>query len=99
MVHGSSSENLALPMIRYGQESGNDAVCKAIILTHLGEPNAPDFLRLRKEHEGVTTIPRDVGKHAQAVVRLLDEHLSQGDNMTMAMLVKEWRTTSDDAPP
>lgn len=99
MVHGSSSEHLALPMIRYAQESGNDAVCKAIILTHLSEPNAPDILQVQNEHEGATTVPRDVGKHAQAAVRLLDAHLSEGDNMTMNMLVKEWRTTAESAPP
>ena len=98
MVHGTSSEHLLLPMVRYAQESGNDAVCKSIILTHLGEPNAPDVLRLRKENEGVTTTPRDVGRHAQNVVRLLNERITAGKDMTMAMLVKDWRTTSDSAP-
>ena len=98
MVHGTSSEHLLWPMIRYGQETGPDAVCKAIMLTHLGEPNAPDVLQLRKEHEGETTIPRDVGKHAQTVVRLLEERLAESKAMTMAMLVKDWRSTLDTAP-
>ena len=98
MVHGTSSEQLLWPMIRYGQETGNDAVCKAIILTHLGEPNAPDVHRLRNENEGDTTILRDVGNHAQTVVRLLEERIAEGKSMTMAMLVKDWRSTLNTAP-
>lgn len=98
MVHGTSSEHLLWPMIRYGQETGNDAVCKAIILTHLGEPNAPDPVRVCKENEGVATTRRDVGLHAQTVVRLLEQRLSEGKDMTMAMLVKDWRSTSTSAP-
>jgi len=98
MVHGTSSEHLLLPMIRYGQESGNDAVCKAIILKHLGEPNVPDVHIVQKENEGVTTTRRDVGSHARTVVQLLELRLSKGEDTTMAMLVKDWRSTAASAP-
>ena len=98
MVHGTSSEHLLLPMIRYGQASGNDAVCKAIILKHLGEPNIQDPLLVEKENEGITTMRREVGSHAQTVVQLLEQRLSEGKDMTMAMLVKDWRSTAASAP-
>jgi hypothetical protein len=99
MVHGTSTEQLLLPMIRYAQESGNDALCKAIILKHLGEPNCPDVLQVRKENEGITTVPRDVGSHAKTVLELLSIRLQEGKDMTMAMLVKDWRATKTSNAP
>lgn len=93
MVHGTSSEHLLLPMIRYAQQSGNDAICKAIMLTHLGEPNVPEVMQVVKENEGIATTQRDVGMHAQTLVKLLSLRLREGRDMTMAMLVKDWRAT------
>ena len=93
MVHGTSSEHLAWPMVRYAQQSGNDAICKAILLTHLGEPNTPDLMQVLSENEGIATERRDVGKHAKTVVELLHLREQQDANVTMAMLVKDWRIT------
>jgi hypothetical protein len=93
MVHGTSSEHLLWPMVRYAQQSGNDAICKAILLTHLGEPNAPDVMKVVSENEELVTQRRDVGKHAKTVVELLYLRESQGENVTMSMLVKDWRST------
>lgn len=98
MVHGTSSEHLLWPMIRYAQQSGNDAICKAIILTHLGEPNCPDLMQVVKENEGIASSPRDVGLHAQTVVKLLSLRQREGKDMTLAMLVKEWRSTGSSVP-
>jgi hypothetical protein len=98
MVHGTSSEHLLYPMIRYAQQSGNDAICKAIMLTHLGEPNVPDVMQVVKENEGIATTPRDVGTHAQTLVKLLSLRIGEGKDMTMAMLVKDWRSTGVAAP-
>jgi hypothetical protein len=98
MVHGTSSEHLLYPMIRYAQQSGNDAICKAIMLTHLGEPNVPDVMQVVKENEGIATTPRDVGTHAQTLVKLLSLRIDEGKDMTMAMLVKDWRSTGVAAP-
>ena len=94
MVHGTSSEHLLWPMVRYAQQSGNDPICKAIILTHLGEPNAPDVMQVVNENEGIATIRRDVGTHAKTLVQLLNELIMDGRDITMAMLIKEWRSTS-----
>jgi hypothetical protein len=93
MVHGTSSEHLVWPMVRYAQQSGNDPICKAILLTHLGEPNAPDVMKVVADNEGIVTKRRDVGKHAKTVVQLLHKCMQNDDNVTMSMLVKEWRST------
>lgn len=93
MVHGTSSEHLVWPMVRYAQQSGNDAICKAILLTHLGEPNTPDVMQVVSENQGIVTHLRDVGKHAKTVVELLHLRVQQDANVTMAMLVKDWRNT------
>lgn len=99
MVHGTSSEHLLWPMIRYAQESGNDPVCKAIILKHLGEPNAPDVSEVVTQNEDIVTTRRDVGAHAKTVVQLVQQQLQDGKDVTMAMLVKEWRLTGPSALP
>jgi hypothetical protein len=99
MVHGTSSEHLLWPMIRYAQESGNDPVCKAIILKHLGEPNAPDVLEVVSQNEDIVTTRRDVGSHAKTVVQLVQHQLQDGKDVTMVMLVKEWRATGAAAAP
>ena len=93
MVHGSSSEHLVWSMVRYAQQSGNDAICKAILLAHLGEPNAPDVTQVVSENEGTVTGRRDVGKHAKTVVELLHLRTLQEVNVTLTMLVKDWRNT------
>jgi hypothetical protein len=98
MTHGSSSENLFLPMVRYAQASGNDAVCRAIILKHLGEPNAPEVADVLQQNGESTTERRDVGRHAQTVTRLLQLKIQQGEDLTMVMLVKQWRAKPDSAP-
>lgn len=99
MVHGTSSEHLVWPMVRYAQQSGNDAICKAILLTHLGEPGAPDVMKLVHETDGITTQPRDVGMHAKTLIELLHLREQQEANVTMAMLVKDWRNTGAGAEP
>jgi len=99
MVHGSSSERILWPMVRYAQASGNDSVCKAIILKNLAEPNCPDVTEVQRANDGITTDPRDVGKHAKTVTQLLYERSQDGDLLTLPMLVKEWRTKPDNASP
>lgn len=98
MVHGTSSEKLLLPMIRYAQASGNDALCKAIILKHLGEPDCPDVKQVDQDNDGITTIRKEVGVHAKTVVQLLHLRIQQNAKMTIAMLTKEWRTIGANTP-
>lgn len=98
LVHGTNSEHLLFPMIRYGQHSGNDALCKAVLLTHLGEPNPPDLAPIVAANDGVSTYQRDVGAHVKAMVRLLQQRTQEGKDMTLNMLVKDWRSTSESAP-
>jgi hypothetical protein len=98
MVHGTSSEHLLWPMIRYAQESGNDPICKAIMMKHLGEPDAPDVMDVVSANEDIVTTRRDVGQHAKTLVRLLHLLIQDGRDVTMAMLVKDWRSTAATAP-
>ena len=97
MVHGSASENLLWPMVRYAQQSGNDEVCRTIIMKHLGEPNCPDPLEVSRRNSGITTERRDVGKHAKTAVQVLYTRLNEGNDMTLSMLVKEWRAKGEKA--
>ncbi len=99
MVHGESSEGLYWNMVRYAQESGNDAVCKAIILRALGELPDDQYKMILSQNEGACSDRRDVGMHAKTVVALLQFKLNAGDDMTLAKLVKEWRTKPDKPAP
>lgn len=98
LVHGTSSERLLIAMIRYAQEFGTDDICKAILLRHLEEPNCPDIRQLQCDHEGETTTSRDVGRHVQVAAQLLQIRIQEGKKMTMAKLVQDWRSRSEDAP-
>ena len=96
LVHETHrGEDNLWPMIRYAQAFGNDAVCKAILLDNLGEPNAQSPIDVQKQFDGVTTEPRDVGKHAQVAVRLVHDAVQEGQDVTMAMIVKKWRSKKD----
>ena len=99
LVHGSSAEPILWPMIRYAQASGNDAVCKAIILSSLSEPNCQDPKLVQQQYDGIATEPRDVGFHAQTVTQLLIDFDERGDLLTLNMLVKEWRKKPGNAAP
>lgn len=99
MVHGTSGYQLFWPMVRYAQASGNDAICRSIVLNHLGEPGVPVASEVQKQNDGITTEPRDVGRHAQTLVRLLELKTQQGEDLTLPMLVKEWRMKPDKAAP
>ena len=80
---------------RYGQSFGNDAVCRAILLSALGEPNAPSPEQTQRQHGDETTKIRDVGKHGQTAVRLVYDALTAGEQVTQAMVVKSWRATKN----
>ena len=98
MVQGEANATMFWPMVQYGQASGNDAVCKAIILASLGEPGAPNPTDVQKQQDGIVCEPRDVGKHAKTVAQLLRDRTRDGDNLTLPMLVKEWRAKPNNAP-
>ena len=101
MVHGESqSAEIAFGnMIRYAQESGGDAVCRAIINCNMGETGF-DIEAAKREEEGIgINERRDISVHAQTVVRLLQAKTSQREKITLNMLVKEWRTKPENALP
>lgn len=94
MVHGDSRG--AMPafwqMVRYAQESGGDAVCRAIILAALGEQDIVDIKTARQQGENSAFCERrDVGPHAKTVTQLLQTKISYGEKVTLNMLVKDWR--------
>jgi hypothetical protein len=97
MVHGSSGENLLWPMIRYAQAGGNEEICRAVILTHLNEP-LMDVDELFRRYDGEINDPRDVGLHCKTATELLNTRQQEGAELTLAQLVKEWRSKSADAP-
>ncbi|GKZ00452.1 hypothetical protein MPSEU_000997700 [Mayamaea pseudoterrestris] len=97
MVHGSSGENLLWPMIRYAQAGGNEEICRAVILAHLNEP-IMDVDELFRRFDGVINEPRDVGLHCKTVTQLLQIRQQEGNDLTLAQLVKEWRSKSTNAP-
>ena len=81
-------------MVKYGQEHGNDALCKQIILSTLGEPGYSNVQNLTEYNsEKATTEQREVGKHAKNIVRLIQ---NSDKDMTIQQLVSTWR--GKDAP-
>lgn len=99
MVHGTKGEALLWPMVRYAQASSHDAVCRAILMTHLGEPVVDNMENLLQQYDGTYTERRDVGRHCQTVAKLLALKVhDQGEKITMSMLVKEWRSKSKGSP-
>lgn len=98
MVHGTKGENLLWPMVRYAQSSSSDAVCRAILMSHLGEPIVDDMDELVRQYDGTNTEPRNVGRHCQTVCRLLAQKIQKGEKHTMQQLLKEWRSKSNDSP-
>ncbi|GAX11626.1 ATP-dependent DNA helicase Q1 [Fistulifera solaris] len=100
MVHGSSGEELVWPMIRYGQMNGNDAVCRATLMTHLGEPDPGSSLQeICLRNDGITSERREVGKHAKTLLQILHHRQQEGDSVTPAMLLKDWRSRRENALP
>lgn len=96
MTHGESSEGSFVNIVRYAQQFGNDLICRTILLKHLGEPNQDVDATLANAAEDTHTESRDVLDHAKTVLQLL--YLKQDDNVTMVMLVKEWRAKPALAP-
>jgi hypothetical protein len=90
---GAFSPQSFLLQIKYAQHFGSDAVCRAILLKNLGEPNH-DMNTVLQQHDA-TLAPRDVLSHAQTVLQLL--YTLQDDKVTMPMLVKEWREKTEKA--
>jgi ATP-dependent DNA helicase Q1 len=93
MISGTSAERSSFwPMIRYGQAHGNDAVCRAILMTKLGEPNSPDPSVVHKQNEGLTSTCRDVSEHVRTLLKMMQA--KSKDKLTLSMIVKEWRSKS-----
>lgn len=92
MIHGDSGEHTFWNMARYAQASGSDAVCKGIMLMSMGEPDAPNVDALLDADDGVMTERKDLGAHCKTVTALLNYKAQLGEDLTLAMLVKEWRS-------
>lgn len=108
MIHGERSESLFNSMIRYGQRFGNDTICRMTLLESLGETGESDYTGILEQYdrsdsnasisfglEECGTL-KDVTAHAKTLLQLL--YLKEGDNLTMPMLLKEWRAKPDGAP-
>ena len=99
MIHGDNSEGSFWSMVRYAQTSGNDFVCRNLILRVLGEEqtnkNNVDIEASKNE----TTEERDVTQHAKTALQLVYSSLQRKkDWLTLNKLVQNWRSTSNNAP-
>jgi superfamily II DNA helicase RecQ len=93
MIHQDSNSDQFIKMVKYAQQFGDEDACRALILRTMGEPNVE-----LEQHKGLSDLMeiRDVTAHAVTVLKLL--RLRQTDNMTMPMLIKEWRQKPETAP-
>jgi hypothetical protein len=58
----------------------------------MGEPDAPNVDALMEADDGVTTERKDLGAHCKTVTALLQNKIQSGQDLTLPMLVKEWRS-------
>ena len=93
MISGTCAERSSFwPMTRYGQAHGNNAVCNAILMAKLGEPNSPDPAQVHRQNEGFTSTCRNVSEHVRTLLKLLQ--IKSGEKLTLSMVVKLWRSKS-----
>jgi len=95
MVHNESqgAKEAFYQMIRYAQKCGGNSVCRAIVLTALGESgfDAKAAEQEEQKDDNATWERRDVTKHAITVTKLLQMKVNKGEKVTINMLVKDWR--------
>lgn len=73
MIHGDAGESTFWAMAKYGQASGDDALCRHIILATLGEAdNTMEMTLTNLQNNCSTTERRQIGVHCQTVVRVVD---------------------------
>lgn len=99
MVYGESSESLFMHMVQYAQRYGTDQLCRAQLLHHLGDKVKSEVTQLldspeEANHGFIQT--RNVASHAKTLLQLLFS--KQSENLTLPMLVKEWRAKPASAP-
>ena len=74
--------------VRYSQQHGDDALCRRIILSTLGEPGCASIEQVLSQGISNTTEEKEVGKHAKALVRLIQ---NSPKDLTIQQLVTKWR--------
>lgn len=84
MTSDQASGDSVWSMIQYGQEHGDDAICRKMILSVLGEPGVD----ISNSLDNSNTEKREVGSLAKDVVRLISE--SEKDQ-TLSQVVSAWR--------
>ena len=96
MIHGERTEVAFWSMARYAQMHGDDALCKRIILSNLGEPGSEKIEDvINSGGANSTTTEREIGSFSKGVVRLIHE---ANKDMTMAQIVQTWRSKGKDTP-
>lgn len=78
-------------MVQYGQEHGDDSICRKMILSVLGEPGH----EIADIPTNPNTVRREVGAFVKDVVRLVSESTK---DLTLAQVVTLWRGKGDDTP-
>lgn len=91
MIHGDSTSDTFITIVRYAQNFGDNRACRALILQNMGEPDQ-DVESFYGVDDGVEK--RNVSFHAITILRLL---ISKNDKLTMNMLIAEWRKNIKDA--
>ncbi len=87
MIHGEVSEPSFWSMVRYGQQHGDDSICRRIILSILGEPGCENLNDVLAESSS-STEERDVGNYAKNVIEVIQH---QPKEVTLQQVVKIWR--------
>ena len=96
MIHGERTEVAFWSMARYAQSHGDDALCKRIILSNLGEPGSEIIDDVIKSGgANSTTVEREITSFIKDVVRLIHE---ANKDMTMAQIVQLWRSKGKHTP-
>mmetsp|Transcript_11878 Transcript_11878/g.22244 ORF Transcript_11878/g.22244 Transcript_11878/m.22244 type:complete len:894 (-) Transcript_11878:838-3519(-) len=96
MIHGERTEIAFWSMARYAQMHGDDALCKRIILSNLGEPGSEkieDVINCGGANS--TTEEREIGMFCKDLVKMIH---NSGRDMTMTQIVQMWRSKGRDTP-
>lgn len=96
MIHGERTEIAFWSMARYAQMHGDDALCKRIILSNLGEPGSEKIEDvINSGGANSTTEEREIGMFCKDLVKMIHD---SGRDMTMTQIVQIWRSKGKDTP-
>eukprot|EP00751_Fragilariopsis_kerguelensis_P034562 CAMPEP_0170973802 /NCGR_PEP_ID=MMETSP0735-20130129/46954_1 /TAXON_ID=186038 /ORGANISM="Fragilariopsis kerguelensis, Strain L26-C5" /LENGTH=862 /DNA_ID=CAMNT_0011394859 /DNA_START=67 /DNA_END=2653 /DNA_ORIENTATION=- len=88
MIHGDSTSDTFMTIVRYAQNFGDNRACRALILQNMGEPD--------QDIESFHGVGDGVEKRDFMQLLFFDSLISKNDKVTMNMLITEWRKNLKD---